>query len=220
MIRRGTWLAIIVLLALVGFSYVLRDRQSRAAATATPTQGLSPLFEDRLGNPSAIRLEGATGQVVAFSRNADGIWVLDAPEKAEADQAAAQAAATQVDALRVLSTVDLDPQIIGLDAPAYTLTVEFDGGSIHSLRLGSVTPITDGYYAQLDQGPFQVVDKYGVDKLIELLGTPPFLATPEPAVTSSAVPATTTGSGLTPEAGPTAAAPAASAEPTAATGTP
>ena len=191
MIRRGTWIALAILLGLVGLSFLLRDQQAKITEAATPTDGLSPLFDDQLRAPVLIRIEGATGQAVQLRRNEDGTWVLEDPEEAAADQAAAQAAATQIGALRILSTVDLAPEIIGLDAPAYNLSLKFDDGSTHSLLIGSVTPITDGYYAQLDGGPFQVVDKYGLDELISLVETPPYLATPTARETPSAMPSAT-----------------------------
>ena len=144
-----------------------------------------------------------------LARNADGNWVLEAPEEAAADQAAAEAAATQIGALRILSTVDLSPEIIGMDAPAYTLTLKFDDGSKHTLLIGAITPITDGYYTQLNGGPYQVVDKYGLDALIGLLDAPPYLATP----TAQGVP-------LTGAVRHTDSVPPASPEPTTATAAP
>jgi hypothetical protein len=220
MIRRGTWIALLVLLALVGFSFALRNRQTRNSEAATATQGLSPLFDELRGEPSLIRIESAVGQSIEIARNADGTWVLEAPEKAEADQAAAQAAATQIGALRVLSTVNLAPEIIGMDAPAYELTLKFEDGSKHTLLIGSVTPITDGYYTQLNSGPYQVVDKYGLDSLIELVGAPPYLATPTPQGTSSAMPSATPFSASPPAADATMTNAAGSQEPTTATATP
>jgi hypothetical protein len=203
MIRRGTWIALVVLLALVGLSILLRDRETKTAAATTPTQGLSPLFDSRHGEPSLISIASASGQAMELARNADGTWVLEAPEPGEADQGAAQAAATQIGALRILSTVNLEPEIIGLDAPAYTLTLKFDDGSTHILLIGSVTPITDGYYARLDGGPYQVVDKYGLDELIALVGAPPYQATPTPEETPSALPSSTPSSASSTPAGTT-----------------
>jgi hypothetical protein len=208
MIRRNTWIALVVLLILLGFSLVLRDRQTQTSEAVTPTEALSPLFDELLGEPSLIRIESADGQAMELKRNADGNWVLDAPEEAEADQAAAEASATQVGALRILSTVDLAPEIIGMDAPAYTLTLKFDDGSKHTLLIGDITPVTDGYYTRLNGGPYQVVDKYGLDALIGLLDAPPYSATP----TAQGSPS--------PEPSATAIGAAASPEPTTATSAP
>jgi len=180
MIRRNTWILLIVLLALLGLSYYLKDRNARQQAAATPTIGLAPLFDAAAGYPNDIGLESSAGVAVRFSRDESGTWVMRAPTDEPADQAAAEAAATQVGALKVLSSVRLGPDIIGLDAPAYTLTVGFGGDQSHKLLIGSVTPIQDGYYVQLDGGANLVVDKIGLDALIRLLTDPPFAATRTP----------------------------------------
>jgi hypothetical protein len=187
MIRRSTWLALLVLLALVGLTIYVRDRRARELAAATPTQDLAPLFGGSKTDPTRIRLQATGGAEVEFSRGPDGKWVLRSPEETQADQAAAQAAATQVGALRVLATVNLAGDIVGLDDPTHTLSVVFGDGSSHTLRIGSATPINDGYYTQLDDGPYQVVDRYGLDKLLELLQSPPYLATPTAEASATSV---------------------------------
>lgn len=218
MIRRSTWIVLVLLLALVGFSFYLRDRQARQPGTATPTGSILPLFEGAKIEPTFVRVESSLGVVVQFSRNEAGKWVLDAPAHAEADQAAAEAAATQAASLRVLSTVNLPPDVIGLDKPKYTLTVRYGDGIERTLRIGSETPIKDGYYAQLDDGPFQVVDKTGLDPLIQLLTSPPYLETPTP-LASPTSPASPTPSEVpvtqTPDAATLPSSPAPDSSPTA-----
>lgn len=180
MVRTRTWGVTIVLLALVGLSvYSQRQKHSELAAP-TATSSFSALFGAAVGEPSKIRIENAAGDAVEFARSADGKWLLIAPAQTEADQAAAEAAATQISALRSLSTVRLAPAVVGLDHPTYTLVVTFDDGRPHELLVGSETPIQDGYYAQLDKGSFQVVDKPGLDSLTALVMAPPYLATPTP----------------------------------------
>jgi hypothetical protein len=129
---------------------------------------------------------------VRFSRDESGKWVLQAPTAEPAYQAAAEAAASQVGALRVLASVSLGADIIGLDDPAYTLTVGFGERESHELLVGSVTPIQDGYYAQLDGGTKLVVDKIGLDALIRLLTNPPYAETrtptPEPSTPTPEAP--------------------------------
>ena len=128
------------------------------------------------------------GVSVEVARDQSGAWVVRAPTQAAANQASAEAAATQVGALRVLGSVELGPEIVGLDKPAYTLTVTFGPGTTHQVVVGSVTPIQDGYYAQLDGGPIKVVDKVGLDALLGLLTSPPYLATLTPVATSTPSP--------------------------------
>jgi Domain of unknown function (DUF4340) len=212
MIRRSTWVVLVILLALVGFSFYLKDAKSRQAAAATPTPGPSLLFSPSDGQPTDIRIEGGVGTAVEIARDQNGKWVLRAPAQVDADQAAAEAAATQVGALRVISDVQLGPDVVGLDKPAYTITIGFGQGKTHNLLVGSVTPIQTGYYVQLDGGPNQIVDRPGIDSLLGMLTRPPYLATPTaPASpTASASPteaatATTSSTNLPPTTSPEAA---------------
>jgi hypothetical protein len=180
MIRRSTWIILAILLALVGVSFYVKDQKVRRTAEATPTAGAAALFASAEGTPTDILIEGSNGVTVHISRDQTGKWVLRAPVQADADQASAEAAATQLGALRVVSKVDLGPDVLGLDKPAATLTISYGSGKTHKLLVGSITPIQSGYYVQLDGGPSQVVEKGGLDALLALLAKPPYLATLTP----------------------------------------
>jgi hypothetical protein len=211
MIRRSTWFILVILLVLVGVSYYVKDRKAKQATLATPTVGQVALFPSTEGTPADIRIESAAGPSVEISRNEAGKWVLKAPEQADADQASAEAAATQLGALRVVSTVDLGLDVVGLDKPAYTITVTYSSATQHRLLVGSVTPIQNGYYVQLDGGKSQVVERAGLDALLGLVSKPPYLETPTPvaSITPTLVPptestaATGTPSPMSPVATPT-----------------
>src|SRR5512143_109837 len=102
MIRRNTWLLIVILLAVVAFSFYLNNRKQQEAAAATPTAAQAPsstLFAPDEGQPTDISVKDSTGKLVEFARNSSGKWVLKAPTDAEANQGAAEAAATQVTSL-------------------------------------------------------------------------------------------------------------------------
>ncbi len=204
MIRRNTWILLVLLIALIGFAFYLKNRKTQQAAAATPTAvsggGLasaSPLFGASLGAPTDINIKDSTGKVVDVTRNLSGTWVLKAPTDAQASQASAEAAATQVTSLKVLSSVQLGFDVVGLDKPAYTMAFKFSGGSSHTLTVGSLDPLQDGYYTSLDGGSVKIVDKPGLDALLQLLTQPPYAATPVPPATLTPVPT---------EAPPTAAA--------------
>lgn len=185
MIRRNTWIFIVVLAALIGFSFYLSAQKAKQAAVATPTTSSATLFGSDEGSPNDIQIEDSTGKSVEVARNESGTWVLKAPTEGAADQASAEAAATQISALRVLGDVQLGPDIVGLDKPSYTIMIGFTGGKTHTLTIGSVTPIQTGYYAQLDGGKTQIVDKQGLDALLNLLTNPPYAATATPVETAT-----------------------------------
>jgi hypothetical protein len=215
MIRRSTWIVIVLALALVAFAYYWNHRKAQQASSATPTAvaGVSGsstlLFGADEGTPSDIKLQDSTGKSVEIARNDKGVWVLKAPTDAPADQASAEAAATQLAALRVISSVQLGLDVVGLNKPAYTIIVT-SGGKNHTLAVGAETPIQDGYYTSLDGGPVRIVDKQGLEALFPMLSQPPYAVTPtsevEPTVPA---PATTE----TPAPTDTPVAPAATSTP-------
>lgn len=176
---------LIILTALVGFGFYLKNQKAKTNANATPTSGPELLFNSNEGTPSGIKIDDLSGNSVEISRNSSGIWVLKAPTAAAADQGSSEAAATQVSALRILSNVQLGPDIVGLDKPSYIITIVFSGNQTHKLTVGAITPIQDGYYVQLDTGKIQIIDKQGLDALLGLLKTPPYAVTLTPAVTAT-----------------------------------
>ncbi len=201
MIRRNTWILLVILIALVGFAFYLSQRKSQQAANATPTAASGaatgkPLFPAADGNPTDLTVKDTTGKAVEVARNESGQWVLKAPIDAPANQGAAEAAATQLTSLRVLSNPQLGFDVVGLTQPEYTISVKFSAGKSHTLAVGAVTPIQDGYYTSLDGGAVQIVDKQGLDALVQLLSQPPYATTPTPPVaispTATLAPATPT----------------------------
>ena len=197
MIRRNTWVLLVILAALVGFSIYLTNQKIKQAAQATPTTGTSLLFSSADGSPIDFKLSDDLGNTVEIVKSVSGTWSVTSPIKAAADQGSAEAAVTQLNALTVLANVQLGPDVVGLDKPAYVINISYAGGKTHKLTIGSVTPIQNGFYVQLDNLPIQIVDKDGLDAILELLSNPPYAATltPVASATSTISPET-----LTPEA--------------------
>jgi len=190
MIRRNTWVLLFVLAALVGFSFYLTNQKIKLAAQATPTSGSAMLFSSTDGSPNDIKILDDIGNSVEVVRSANGTWGVTAPIVTAADQGSAEAAATQFSALRILGNVQLGPDIVGLDKPSYIINISFTGSKTHKLTIGSVTPIQNGYYVQLDGLQVQIVDKQSLDAILGLLKNPPYASTltPEPSPTSTTLP--------------------------------
>ena len=189
MIRSSTVVYLVLLLVLVGAYFYLRNRGEPAAdigLTLEPETEVSYLFSAEEGTPSKIHVEAGSGETVELARNAENAWALIEPDEAEANQGAAEAIATQVATMRILDTVpDVDPEIVGVDNPAYELTVGFMDGSEETVGIGIVTPTESGYYVRDPAGQIVIVSRSGVDALIGLLQNPPFLETPTPNPTES-----------------------------------
>jgi hypothetical protein len=186
--KRPTWILLFVFAALVGLFFYL-NRQGGASqdglesGTETPG-GARFLFTDEYGVPLDINISDTDGNVVEVERNEEGIWMLKHPTETEANQGKAEAAASQVTALRILSTLDLAPEHAGLVSPSYVLTVNFSGADTFTLDIGDQTPTQSGYYARMSMSDkIMVISKSGVDSLLTLLSNPPYpdASTPEPS---------------------------------------
>jgi len=189
--RTGTWIAIIILAAIIGAA-VYMNRQAEEAANVEPTAAIEEeafVFEEG-GVVTVIQVESAESETVALKRNEEKVWVLSKPEDAEADQGAAEAAASQIGALKIITEVEggKDPSIFGFDKPAYTITVTFEDGKTSVLEIGDTTPSQSGYYLRMDKKKVYVVSFSGIDALASLTFAPPYLNTPTPIPTATSTP--------------------------------
>jgi hypothetical protein len=197
--RRPTVIYLLLFLVLAGTYYYLNNREQPAdiSLTVEPGSEVSYLFTAEEGLPTSIRIEAKTGEIVEVARDAENAWALTQPVEAKADQAAAEAAASQVTTMQILDTIpDIDPDIVGLTDPEYTLTIKFTNGVERMVEIGVITPTESGYYVRAVNGDIVIISRSSVDALLGLLTNPPYLETPTP----SPIPLTETPVPPTPEA--------------------
>ncbi len=129
--RASTWIAVVLLIALVGLTFYLKNEKERSVIEdVTPVSEPAALFNPQDGSVSSIEIKPADGEAVKVARNAENAWVVEMPIEAEADQGLAEAAAAQVSALRVLSQIEnADPETFGLENPAFVIALEFQNGT-------------------------------------------------------------------------------------------
>jgi hypothetical protein len=195
MIRRSTVVYIVLLLVLAGAYYYLNHREKPADLEVTPQPSSEAtqayLFTSEEGTPTSIRIESKMGDKVEVARGADNAWKVIQPIEAKADQAAVEAAATQITAMRILDTVpDVDPKIVGLETPEGVLTVNFTKGGERKVEIGVITPSESGYYVRSTEGKVVIVIRSAIDSLLGMLIAPPYLETLTPS--PSPIPATET----------------------------
>jgi hypothetical protein len=181
----GTLVTLVLFgLLVLGVLYINRQDES-PAADVTPTPGVTYVFEkweDTVIN--GIEVKPAEGDAVKVVRSEKGVWEIELPKKAEADQGLAESAASQATALQIVSAIDsakLD--IFGLDKPAYIITIDLEGGEKRVLEVGDATPTNSGYYVRLDKKTTVIVDLSGIDALTQLVTFPPYVSTPTPVAT-------------------------------------
>jgi hypothetical protein len=192
--QAGTWISILMLAALIGLAFYLNsEKEKTGAEDVTPTVETAFIFTAADGMMTSIEVKPAEGgETVKIARNAENTWAVILPIEAEANQGAAEAAATQLTALPISAQIEdgKSPDIFGLDQPAYIITVEFKGGKTRTLEIGDTTPTNSGYYVRVDKKQMIITSPNGIDALLQLGYFPPYLNTPVPTAeaTATAVP--------------------------------
>lgn len=209
--RRSTTIILLLFVIVVGAYYFFKYRKESAPVvdtTATPeaTTQVSFLFDATDGVPTSIKIESKAGETAEVARNADNVWAIMQPFEAAADQGLAEAAASQVTAMRVqekIQNVDLD--VLGLSSPEYVLTIKFSSGAERKAEVGVVTPSESGYYVRNEKGEVVIIGKDSVDALVGLLTNPPVAETPTPSpiATETSLPSSTPEAVATETATPT-----------------
>ncbi|MBA4379337.1 MAG: hypothetical protein C0393_01370 [Anaerolinea sp.] len=199
MVKRPTWILLIVLALVIGAYFYLQERPLKATEP-TPT-AIKPSFlitKDN-GALTKIHILDAQGNSLQMGRDASGNWTImvgqsptiTQPEPAAANQSQAEAAETQFFALSVLTTLETSPalDVIGLNPPAYTITLGFFdaqrllgaqhllGGTQKVLEVGGLTPTGSGYYVSLEDKIY-VISQSSINAVLGLLRNPPYAATP------------------------------------------
>jgi hypothetical protein len=183
--RRGIWKLLLVFAALVAIWFVLNNHPGwipiQPAGTPETTSTASQMiFSPEDGMVAAIQIESKDGKITVIKRGEDGLWVVEKPVSSPANQAFAEAAASQVSAILISKTLEENPadSATGLDKPSYSLTVTFANGKVSHLAVGNQTPIATGYYARGDNGKVVIISNSGIEALLTLLYLPP-VATPD-----------------------------------------
>ena len=189
MIKRPTWILLVILVLAVGAYFFIENRPSKInASTPTATAGRF-LITQAQGVLQSLHIVDNKGDTFQMQRDLSKAWVVTAPSSGPADQGLAGAAETQVGALSIVTTLNTPPTLsdIGLAVPADTIDLVFVNGTSHTMEIGNLTPTSSGYYVRFDGGKIYVIEKSGIDSLLNLLTNPPFPPTP----TSPPTPETT-----------------------------
>ena len=97
-------------------------------------------------------------------------------------------------ALLFVASLLVGPSDLGLDPPAYVLTVYLKSGTKHVLEIGDKTPSESGYYTRFDGKRLLVVELSSIEGLTLMADNPPYQVTPTP----SPLPVTMTPEAVTP----------------------
>ena len=199
--RRSTVIYLLLFVVLAGAYYYLNNREQPAdiSLTVEPGEEVTYLFSAEDGLPTSIRIESKAGDIVEVARDADNAWAVIQPIEARADQASAEAAASQVTSMQILDTIpDVDLDIVGLTDPEYTLTIKFTNDVERKVEIGVITPTESGFYVRNVNGAIVIISRSSVDALLGLLTNPPYLETPTPSPIPTETPIPPTPEAATP----------------------
>jgi hypothetical protein len=186
--RMGTWVTIILFVAMLGIVYIInRNAETTAEAESTPTVEAQFVF-DSTSLVTSIEVKPLDGETFKVERK-ENAWVVTQPIELEADAGLVEAAASQIASLRIIQEIEGDPSEFGFDEPSYIITIEFENGDKNILEVGDSTPTNNGYYVRVDN-KIMILSLSGIDSLTTLAVFPPYLHTPTP--TSTPLPATET----------------------------
>ncbi len=193
MIRKSTWIIVLLFVALLGATILWQRSQKEKAADATPTaKADTRLLFDLSDKIAFLRLERVGDRQVELQLDAQGAWQLTWPEGMQVDTNALDPVLAQLAALSVVSTLDQPPalDVLGLDKPAYRLLIKLADGKQALANVGKETPTGSGYYVLSGDRQIVVVDKAGLDGVLKLIDTPPVMLTPVGTETGLPVTAT------------------------------
>jgi hypothetical protein len=210
MVKRSTWVMVILLAILAGLAYYLQQPENlikkALASRETPTaEPPGQLISPADGPLNGVSIQKTGGQSITLERKNSG-WTLivGSENPAPADQSVAEQAASQAQSLRLagkITSTTPDLSAFGLDKPVYIFKLILADGKSVSFKIGNATLAGDGYYAQKEDGTVVILEKYGLDPLLNLLQQPPYMFTPTPQATGTPSPTPTLS--ITSTAGPT-----------------
>jgi hypothetical protein len=186
LLRRSTWVALLVLVIVVGvLLYLNRQKQTvKEMAQSFPTLPSRTVFGDLEGAVNRIQIQSASGKTVEMALNMQGDWDIILPIEGVAGGGVMEGAISQLDTMRFTSEIqDLALADIGLDQPQYILTLRLKAGGKRVIEVGDKTPSQTGYYIRLDGTRLLVVEADAIDSLLIMFEQPPYWETPTPSPT-------------------------------------
>jgi hypothetical protein len=193
MVRRTTWVLLIVFGGLVLFAWLFQRAQATKvsnAASATPMATAVRLFDLTNTTVDEFSISSSSGNSIQFVRDPKSTdWIIKDLPADQADSAQIDSISKQFLSLQILDSLVQPPQLdsIGLAKPAYTITLQTADGRQIITDVGSLTPIGTGYYLRVDSGVILIVDNVIIDDVLKLLTEPPVLTTATPEVSGTPI---------------------------------
>lgn len=197
MIKRPTWIMVIVLALFAGLVYYMQSvpdnfikKALDSANTPTPSVSSESLISLTDGLITSIQMTSSGGHGLTLKKEATGwMFAMDSEPPILADQTAAEQVSSLAQGMRLtnsaITPTSTDLSGFGLDKPDYIYKVTTNSGKILTFKIGHATILNDGYYLQKEDGTIAVVEKFSMDSLINLFAQPPLVLTATPTLTET-----------------------------------
>ena len=177
-----------VFIVLLGAAFLLQKTNILKPAS-TPTATPNPPLLGNINDPiTSVRLADQHGLDIVAKLGNNNQWAIDQPAGLQISQGSMQEILSDFDGMSIQSALmsPLPLESTGLQLPAYTITITYQSGQSHVIKVGNLTPTQSGYYVQLDTGNTVIVNQSGIDNVVELLKSVTYTPTPTlPTVTST-----------------------------------
>jgi hypothetical protein len=204
MVRRTTWILLVIFVVLVGFTWIFQRYQENKAknvATLTPTVAKAKLYDIDSTQVKEINISDSLGkQIAVYIDPITKKWAVKDVPAEQADSFQIESITAQLFSLQVQETITNTPSLdsVGLASPLYTITMTKSDDTQLVTNVGSKTAIGSGYYVRVDSGQVVIVDKDVMDNVLNLLTSPPLIPTPTPEISTTGTISPTESSGETP----------------------
>jgi len=172
MIRKSTFLFLIVFLLLVGLSFALKQGWFEKS-TIEPTPTTQPMLLDGFPEANLASLQVTENNLVTLelTRQADGTWVITKPEGFQGDSGKIAQLFSSLYGLTLTSVVSANTPLepLGISPESMKITITNISGEKIVLKPGGLTPTGSGYFIQVNSNPAVVISKYGYEGLASLL---------------------------------------------------
>lgn len=180
MIRRTTWIVLVLFILVLAAAVFWQRRQDQQTAETTPTPAAAYLIDMNGRQVNRIQLSSSQGQRFEVEKGLDGSWMVVEPSGNKADQARIDQLISDLGALQVSTKLDTSPGLesLGLNPAKYQILVGFEDGSPATVYVGDKTPTQNGYYAYRQGDQVAVVEAFGMESILDTLNSPPIMNTP------------------------------------------
>ena len=177
MVRRTTWIVLVIFLGLLAFSFYWQNRNKNNQVEVTPSPVVESLLEIKSDEIANIQIEDERGGAVEIKHVEGNGWILVVPKSEATDSNAVDGIVNQFISSHVISTIDPAPpdDATGLKNPEYQINLRLKDGRQMIINVGIQTATGSGYYIIMDDGFVKVVDKFGLEAVTNLIYQPPVL---------------------------------------------